>query len=557
MSNLYLLAPAANMSFASLPSGSSYVSDENGLVVVSNGSAADYAALAAAGCAPMFAIAVGATQATLAGLYAADVTTPYAQGAYALVFADGTGTNDGLWQKTGTGNGSGNWTQIASYTVATLQSQVNAATSNVTTLQSQMTTANANIAANTSNIATNANLIANETTARIAGDATNAANIANETSRAESAETALGTSIATLQNQVGGAKFNMALYCAGGTPPGTVDAATTAALPSFLYDSETGSGDQLVELGSFAALPAQDGVAMSVGKRLLVKNQTGAGSNGALSNGIYVLTQQGDGVSTPWILTRAPDAYTSAQLGGVECLVNGGTANGSTVWLLPVASSAIVVGTTGLNFVQVANALGQVTTQAASTYTLQPGDNNSTILFSSSAAVAVTLPNSLPVGFKAKLIQNGTGQVSVSAASGATLDTPNQSSTPGRYAALDCFVTANAGAAAVWDAIASAPPNVAASLVTESANYAALGSEGFIEVNASGGVVVITVAPSLANGRAPIRVRKIDTSANAVEISDGTNVVFSLVTAANSAGNGGGWCDVSSNGTNLRTEGVP
>lgn len=557
MSNLYLLAPAANMSFASLPSGSSYVSDENALVVISNGSAADYAALAAAGCAPMFAIAIGATFATLAGLYAADVSTPYAQGAYALVFADATSTNDGLWQKTGTGTGSGNWTQLSSYTVSTLQSQVNTNTSSIASINASVATLNGEMANANENISTNTSAIAVETTARIAGDTTNAATITVETSRAEAAEAALGSSVATLQNQVAAAKFNIGLFCAGGTPPGTVDAATTAALPTFLYDSETGSGDQLVELGSFAALAAQDGVAMSVGKRLLVKNQTGAGSNGALSNGIYVLTQQGDGVSTPWILTRAPDAYTASQLGGVECLVNGGTANGSTVWLLPVASTAIVVGTTQLNFVQVANALGSVTTQAASTYTLQPGDNNSTILFSSGAAVTVTLPNSLPVGFKAKLIQNGTGQVSVSAASGATLDTPNQSSTPGQYASLDVLVTANADSAAVWDAIASAPPNVASVLVTKSANFTAAGNEGFIECNASGGAFTITVAPSSVQGRAPIRVRKIDTSANAVTISDGVNTVHALVSPANANGNLGGWCDVSSNGTNLRTEGVP
>lgn len=545
------------MSFAALPSGSSYVSDENGLVVISNGSAADYAALAAAGCAPMFAIAVGATFATLAGLYAADVSTPYAQGAYALVFADGTSSNDGLWQKTGTGNGTGNWTQLSSYTVSALQSQVNTNTASISSINASVATLNGEMASANGNIAANASAIANETTRAEAAEGVNAATITVETTRAEAAEAALGSSVATLQNQVSAARFNIGLFCAGGTPPGTVDAATTAALPTFLYDSETGSGDQLVELGSFAALPAQDGVAMSVGKRLLVKNQTGAGSNGALANGIYVLTQQGDGVSTPWILTRAPDAYTAAQLGGIECLVNGGTANGSTVWLLPLASSAIVVGTTGLGFVQVANALGSVTTQAASTYTLQPGDNNSTILFSSGSAVAVTLPNSLPVGFRAKLIQNGTGQVSVSAASGATLDTPNQSSTPGQYASLDVMVTANAGSAAVWDAIASAPPNVASVLVAKTANYTAAGNEGFIECNAAGGAFTITVTPASVTGRAPIRVRKIDTSANAVTISDGVNVVAVLATAADARGNGGGWADVSSNGTNLRTEGVP
>lgn len=566
MPNLYLLAPSAGMSFASLPSGSTYVSDENALVVVSNGSAADWAALAAAGCAPMLALGIGATFSTLAGLYAADVSTPYAQGTYALVFADGTSANDGLWQKTGTGTGAGNWTQLASYTVASLQSQANANTSgianeisraeaaeatltgNVSTLQTQMALADTNIASNTS-------AIAQEITRAEGAETANQNRVSVETTRAEGAEAALSSSVATLQSQVAGAKFNTGLFCAGGTPPGTVDAATTAALPAFLYDDEPG-GDRLIGLG-VAALPAQDGVTINVGTRLLVKNQTGAGNQGALANGLYALTQQGDGVSNPWILTRVADAYTAALLGGIECYVNGGTANAGTAWLLPLAAAAIVVGTTGLTFVQVANALGAVTAIAASNYTLQPGDNNSTIVFSSASAVAVTLPNSLPVGFRAKLIQGGTGQVSVSAAAGATLDTPNQSSTPGRYASLDAMVTANAGSAAVWDAIASAPPNVASVLVVKTANFTAAGNEGFIEMNAGSGALTLTVPPAVVSGRTPIRVRKIDTSANAVTISDGVNTVFALTTPANALGNLGGWADVSSNGTNLRTEGVP
>lgn len=47
---ILILAPAANMTFASLPSGSTYVSDANGLVYVTNNSVSDQAALVAAGC---------------------------------------------------------------------------------------------------------------------------------------------------------------------------------------------------------------------------------------------------------------------------------------------------------------------------------------------------------------------------------------------------------------------------------------------------------------------------------------------------------------------------
>ena len=51
---IILLAPAANMSFGGAPSGASYLSDPNGLIVITNGSAADQASLIAAGCTTLY-----------------------------------------------------------------------------------------------------------------------------------------------------------------------------------------------------------------------------------------------------------------------------------------------------------------------------------------------------------------------------------------------------------------------------------------------------------------------------------------------------------------------
>lgn len=47
---IFMLAPAPNMTFASLPSGSTYVSDQDGLVRITNASIADQLALQLAGC---------------------------------------------------------------------------------------------------------------------------------------------------------------------------------------------------------------------------------------------------------------------------------------------------------------------------------------------------------------------------------------------------------------------------------------------------------------------------------------------------------------------------
>lgn len=51
---IVLLAPAANMAFGGAPSGASYRSDPNSLIVITNGSTADQASLIAAGCATLY-----------------------------------------------------------------------------------------------------------------------------------------------------------------------------------------------------------------------------------------------------------------------------------------------------------------------------------------------------------------------------------------------------------------------------------------------------------------------------------------------------------------------
>jgi hypothetical protein len=100
------------------------------------------------------------------------------------------------------------------------------------------------------------------------------------------------------------------------------------------------------------------------------------------------------------------------------------------------------------------NAGGNVATQPGTAYTVQPGDENNSIVFTASSPVMVTLPNSMPVGFAVALYQGGTGQVSAQAASGGVAVTPNVAATPGPYCSLFCIVIANAGgASAQWDVI--------------------------------------------------------------------------------------------------------
>ncbi len=90
-----------------------------------------------------------------------------------------------------------------------------------------------------------------------------------------------------------------------------------------------------------------DGVSLSAGDRVLVKNQT-AGEN----NGIYVVA------SGSW--TRAADADTSGKVTpGMFAFIEEGTANADSGWVLTVDGS-VTLGTTPLTFVQFSGA-GQVT----------------------------------------------------------------------------------------------------------------------------------------------------------------------------------------------------
>lgn len=90
-----------------------------------------------------------------------------------------------------------------------------------------------------------------------------------------------------------------------------------------------------------------DGVSLSVGNRVLVKNQSTAGENG-----IYVVA------AGAW--ARAADANSATNITpGLFTFVEQGTANADSGWVLTTDGS-ITVGTTGLTFVQFSGA-GQIT----------------------------------------------------------------------------------------------------------------------------------------------------------------------------------------------------
>ena len=136
--------------------------------------------------------------------------------------------------------------------------------------------------------------------------------------------------------------FALAAAITGAPTKDSVRAATTAALPA-----HTRSGNVLTASAN-GALPAQDGVTLSLNQRLLVKNE-GGGTH--LENGLYYVSAVGS-ASALWTLTRATDADASAEVAsGMLVYVEEGTANGGKVFELTTAGS-ITLNTTALTFAE-------------------------------------------------------------------------------------------------------------------------------------------------------------------------------------------------------------
>jgi len=135
----------------------------------------------------------------------------------------------------------------------------------------------------------------------------------------------------------------------GLTQKPTADTATTTTLPANTYNNGTSGVGATLTGNANGALASVDGVAPYANMIILVKNESTAANNG-----LYVLTQVGDG-SHPYILTRSIDMDASGKFDGALIPVdNEGTANANTLWLMNYVSS-FATGTSAVNFTQIGN----------------------------------------------------------------------------------------------------------------------------------------------------------------------------------------------------------
>jgi hypothetical protein len=92
---------------------------------------------------------------------------------------------------------------------------------------------------------------------------------------------------------------------------------------------------------------------------------------------------------------------------------------------------------------------GNVNAQTGTTYTLQASDSGKIVECTNGSAITVTLPNSLGVGFCCTVVQGGSGAITFSAASGATLrNRQSHTKTAGQWAGGTLYVRTNSGGSA-------------------------------------------------------------------------------------------------------------
>ena len=135
----------------------------------------------------------------------------------------------------------------------------------------------------------------------------------------------------------------------------SVRAASTSALTATYSNGSSGVGATLTNAGTQAALTL-DSIALSVGNRVLIKDQSVEEQNG-----VYTVTTVGT-ISTNWVLTRATDFDNSPGTEvspGTFFFVEEGTTQADNGYVIST-EDAITIGTSSIMFSQFSGA-GQIT----------------------------------------------------------------------------------------------------------------------------------------------------------------------------------------------------
>ena len=200
-------------------------------------------------------------------------------------------------------------------------------------------------------------------------------------------------------------------------------AATTTDLGSVTYANGTAGVGATITANANGALTI-DGYSPAVGSRVLIKNET----TGAY-NGIYTVTNAGSGTAA-FVLTRAIDANTSADLNNATLYITNGTVNANTAWTQTVANPTL--GTTTITFVQTAGSgtysAGTGLTLTGSTFSITNvgtagtyGSSTSVPVFTTNAQGQVTAVTPTAIAFPVTSVTGTGAGISVSPTTGAVV----------------------------------------------------------------------------------------------------------------------------------------
>ena len=142
-------------------------------------------------------------------------------------------------------------------------------------------------------------------------------------------------------------------------PKASVVYATTSSIfgSGYTYNNGTSGVGATLTAGAVGNLTI-DGTVVSVGQRVLIKNEVGAYTNNttqsAAFNGIYTVTTAGS-PSAAYVLTRATDFDQGTEMASAFTFVEDGSTNADTGWTC-ITNNPITVGTTQILWTQFSGA---------------------------------------------------------------------------------------------------------------------------------------------------------------------------------------------------------
>jgi len=272
---------------------------------------------------------------------------------------------------------------------------------------------------------------------------------------------------------------------------------TVGNLTATYNNGASGVGATLTNAGTQVALTI-DGILMTVGKRVLIYNQTAQ-----TENGVYTVTTVGT-VSTNWVLTRATDAdtygvRTPTALGYNDAffVTNGDTGAGETY--VCTTTAVIVFGTTAITFAQISsaqvyNAGTGLNLSPATTFNIANVGTAGT--YGSASAVPVFITNAQG---QVTSVTNTNIAINGSAVTGAI---SGQAGSVANALTLGTYLTGTSynGSAAVTATVDATSANTASKVVARDSNGDF--SAGTITAALSGNATTATTATNVAGGAA-------------------------------------------------------